>query len=233
MEATYRPVQVWAPAIRIIHWAMAFSVLVQIPLGAVLFFHGALGVTEAGEDLVMDIHGTVGLFFGAAVLARIVLLFAGTGAANWRDLVPYTKKQWALAFETVRFYFKGLRGPVPLYFRHNPFASIAYIVFFLFAITQATSGVKLYFFTGHAIEADAGAAQAHENGHVHSDEAEGGFGAEDMHELGAFVIIFFMFAHFGALAAHDIVEKRGLVSAMVNGVKFFNDEERKKLDIKD
>ena len=45
---------------------------------------------------------------------------------------------------------------------------------------------------------------------------------------GAF-IIFFVLAHFAALGAHDAAERRGLVSSMINGRKFFSEDELKEL----
>ena len=45
---------------------------------------------------------------------------------------------------------------------------------------------------------------------------------------GAF-IIFFVLARFAALGAHDAAERRGLVSSMINGRKFFSEDELKEL----
>ncbi len=53
----------------------------------------------------------------------------------------------------------------------------------------------------------------------------------NLHDLGAFIIITFILAHLSALALHDVIERRGLISSMISGYKFFREEDLKELHI--
>lgn len=234
----YHPIFVWDRIQRVIHWVIAFAVLLLIPLGIFILSADYLHIPDESADMVMDIHVIIGFIFGAGVLARIIYLFIGPHNSSWRDTVPHTRAQWSLAGATVKYYLSGFKGKVPLYLSHNPFAGIAYTIFLIFALTQAGSGVSMFLLHGEG-HGDHGAAHAktalaHEQApidHVASAntetvEEEGiPDWLEDTHALGAFVIILFMLAHFGALGLHDIVERRGLLSSMAGGNKFFSDEE--------
>lgn len=242
MTDEYRPVAVWDRKLRFIHWVIAFSVLLLIPLGLFILFSEDLGVPEGGVDNIAMIHVVIGGIFAAGVLARVIYLFTGPPEARWTDIFPRTGAQRGLAFATIKYYLSGFKGKVPFYFSHNPFAGLAYTLFFIFAITQAASGLTLYI--AH-INEDHSEPVAQSHAHIQAKEPHGkameaGVGgeeeehipewAEELHEIGALVIIFFVLAHFAALGVHDIVERRGLVSSMISGYKFFSEEELKEIE---
>ncbi|MBI5491600.1 MAG: cytochrome b/b6 domain-containing protein [Deltaproteobacteria bacterium] len=225
MTSCYRPVAVWSALQRVIHWVMAFAVLLLIPLGLILLFDEQLHLPDEGADAVMKVHASIGFVFASALLARIIYLFAGPPESRLGDIVPHTKAQFTLVKETVGYYLKGFKGRVPLYFAHNPFAGLAYAVFFVFAVTQASSGVAMFLLLG----------AEHTNGGAHDQAAEQAAQAFpdwvlDLHAAGALFIIFFVLAHFAALAVHDLAERRGLASSMVSGDKFFSEEEIREIE---
>lgn len=51
---------------------------------------------------------------------------------------------------------------------------------------------------------------------------------EELHEVGYVFILFFIAAHLFGLVAHEVREKTGLLSSMVNGKKFLR---RKDVDL--
>ena len=53
---------------------------------------------------------------------------------------------------------------------------------------------------------------------------------EELHEFGYWFIMFFVLAHVFAVFVHELVEPRGLISAMVHGRKTFTKEEWRELD---
>ncbi len=231
MTSCYRPVAVWSALQRVIHWVMAFAVLLLIPLGLIILFDEQLHLPDEGADAVMKVHASIGFVFASALLARIIYLFAGPPESRLGDIVPHTKAQFTLVRDTVGYYLKGFKGRVPLYFAHNPFAGLAYAVFFIFAVTQAASGVTMFLL--HGAEHTHGGAPVHAAGRA-AEQAAQAFPdwVLNLHAAGALFIIFFVLSHFAALAVHDLAERRGLASSMISGKKFFSDEELREIEAK-
>jgi len=222
----FRHVRVWPGALRVIHWVNAFSVLALIPLGVFILASELLEFPEEGVDPIIDVHATIGFILAAGAAARIIYLFTGPPAAAWKDVVPHTKGQFRLLWATVRYYLGGLRGKAPLYLAHNPIAGLFDTLLFSAFITQAGSGMTMFFIHEAAGEEIAHSVSA--AGHAHA--AGPPEWLEIVHVLGAAYIILFVLAHFAALAAHDLAERRGLVSSMISGRKFFSEEEMKALE---
>lgn len=220
----FRHVRVWPGALRIIHWVNAFSVLALIPLGVFILASEFLEVPDEGLDSIIDVHATIGFVLATGALARIIYLFTGPPAVNWKDVLPHTKKQFALGTATLKYYLSGLRGKAPLYLSHNPIAGLFDTVLFITFAVQAASGITMFFLhKGEgAIVHSAAQAINHASGPPEWLEA--------LHVAGAAFIIFFVLAHIAALGAHDTAERRGLVSSMISGRKFFSEEELKELD---
>lgn len=226
MSGVFRPLRVWSRNQRIIHWVVAGTVLLLIPLGALIFSADFLGLPEAGEDAVIDLHGAIGVVFAIGAASRLLYLFIGPPESLWRDTIPHTKAQWALGAATVKYYLSGFKGKAPLYYSHNPLAGIYDSVLFLAMTTQAISGIAMFLLH---VEGVASVALANGLGTSAHDEAHGPEWLLVVHVIGAVVIIGFVVSHFAALALHDIFERRGLVSSMISGNKFFDEDEIKEL----
>lgn len=222
----FRQVAVWPRGLRISHWINAFSVLLLIPLGAFLFFGDRLGLSERAFGSVVSVHASVGMVLTLGVVARVVFLFAGPPAARWNDVLPHTREQFSLLFATLRYYISGFKGKAPLYLTHNPVAGALDTVLFVVFLSQATSGLSMFFF--HSAEHD----HSHNHNHAALEGAAAGWPPEwfeVLHVAGAVFIVVFVLAHFTALAWHDIFERRGLVSSMISGRKFFSEKEIEEL----
>ncbi len=211
MTPNYHPTLVWQPLLRILHWIIAGTVTLLLPLGILLAVSSDLKIPEKIRHEIMEIHAFVGFAFVGALALRIIYMFASPGTAGWRDVVPHTKAQFGLALKTVGYYLSGFRGTPPLYFSHNPFAGAAYTAFFIFAINQTATGISMFLISESGRESQPEIVLA-------------------LHLIGAILILLFIFAHFGALALHEIVERRGLASSMISGYKFFSDEESVELE---
>lgn len=219
----FHQVPVWPRALRITHWVNAFSVLILIPLGLfILAGDEFLGMPDEGLDAVIDIHATIGFILALGAAVRIIYLFTGPAQVTWRDVVPHRREQFSLGLATVRYYLSGLRGTAPIYLSHNPIAGLFDTILFLVFVTQAASGISM--FLGHE---GIGIALAHEAEHASSGPPEW---LEIVHVTGAIYIMFFVLAHFAALGAHDLRERRGLVSSMISGRKFFTEEELREIE---
>lgn len=226
MEA-FRSVPVWSSSQRVIHWINAFAVLLLIPLGVLLLMGEYLGLPESGHEEVMGLHGAIGAVFAVGALFRIIYLFIGPQTSHWRDVLPHTRAQFRLGADTLKYYLSGFKGKAPVYFSHNPIAGSFDSVLFIAFISQSVSGLTMFLF-----HEEEGAHANHALTHTHGAEAWPPEWLLNIHDIGAAVIILFVLAHFIALGAHDLFERRGLVSSMISGRKFFNDEELKELEEK-
>lgn len=201
-ENAYYARRVWDPVVRLLHWWMAITVLVQIALGSLFLAEDALGITEAGEESLKLVHATVGYIFGAGLLARILWLFFAPGSGSWQDLLPLSKANRAAIRATAAFYLKGLRGSPPFYRAHNPLAGLVYAAFFIIAAIQVITGATIF------------------------TSGELGEAWKEVHEIGFWLIVVYIIAHWGMVAIHEITEHhRSLVSAMIHGRKLFTAEE--------
>ncbi|CAG0939928.1 putative Ni/Fe-hydrogenase B-type cytochrome subunit [Anaerolineae bacterium] len=218
----FRHVRVWPGALRVIHWVNALCVLALIPLGLFILASELLEFPEEGVGSLIDVHAAIGFILASGAAARIIYLFTGPPPVNWKDVVPHTKAQMGLLWATLRYYAGGFRGKAPLYLTHNPIAGLFDTLLFIAFVTQAASGTALFAFHEGAEEQIAHSAMGHASGPPEWLEV--------VHVLGAAYIIFFVLAHFAALAAHDLAERRGLVSSMISGRKFFSEEEAKELE---
>ncbi len=209
MEQSFKRYQVWDPLLRGLHWWNAATISMQLFTGALLVFvcddhhEGGYGPT------LIIIHSIVGYLVGAGLLTRIIWLFSGPESARLGDLLPLASSQRKVFVDTLRFYTRLLRGTPPLYKAHNSFAGVIYLLFFVVASMQVVSGamsLKL------------------------SEEVRKDSFAFELHELGFMLIIAFILAHVFAVFVHELVERHGLISAMVNGRKTFTEEEWKRLE---
>ena len=201
-DTAYYARRVWDPVLRILHWWIAITVLIQIALGSFLLAEEGLGLAEKGEQGLVTIHASVGYLFGGGILARILWLFLAPGSGSWRDILPVSTNQRRTLLATIGFYLRGFRGNAPFYRAHNPLAGVVYAGFFLIAAAQAVTGASL--FTGGENLGETW---------------------ETIHEIGFWLIAVFVVAHLLMVAVHEIHERRSLVSAMVHGRKMFPREE--------
>lgn len=201
-DAYYRR-RVWEPVVRVLHWWMAITLLVQFALAGVILAEDGLGLSEAGEHGLVTVHAVFGFAFGAGLLARILWLFLAPGSASWRDLLPLTASQRQTLRATARHYLGGFRGEAPFYRAHNPLAGLAYTAFFVVGASQVITGAGLFTL----------------------GEDRLGEAWEEVHEIGFWLLAIFVVAHLVMVAVHDLTERRGLVSAMINGRKLFTIEE--------
>ena len=202
-DSPYYRRRVWDPVVRILHWWMAVTLLVQIALAGVILSEEALGLSEAGEHGLVTVHAVFGFAFGAGLLVRLVWLFRAPGSGSWRDLIPVTGARWRTVGATARHYLSGFRGEGPFYRAHNPLAGIVYALFFVVAVIQIGTGAGLFTIGEDTL----------------------GEAWEEIHEVGFWLIVAFVVAHLVMVAGHEIKERRSIVSAMINGRKHFTEQE--------
>ncbi|MBI5599400.1 MAG: cytochrome b/b6 domain-containing protein [Deltaproteobacteria bacterium] len=206
-EPVYRMHRVWDPLLRALHWWNALTVLALVTLGTAIMFLGE-DLPHAMEEGLITLHVLFGYLFAAGLLVRILWLFIGPQSAGWKDLLPITAGRRRTVLDTLKFYAGFLRGTPPLYKAHNPFAGMVYAVFFIIAAVQVGAGVVLV--------------------NLPDDLRDKSVSLE-LHEAGYILIMLYIAAHVFAVVVHELTERHGLISAMVNGDKGFTEEEWERL----
>lgn len=189
--------QVWDPVLRILHWLMAVSLVVQFVSGtALMLLDGVLPESSQGRlDLL---HYTAGGLFAAALTVRIAWLFMGPAETGWRNFLPLTAAQRQGWMATLRYYLTGMREKLPYKRTHNPFAATVYLVFFALGAAQVVLGIVL------ALMEDMERMQSPLLG---------------WHVYVFYLLLLFLIAHLSAVILRELRGKEGIVSAMIHGHK--------------
>ncbi len=234
-------VYVWDRPTRILHWMNAILVLTLLFLAVGFELMEELGVPKEARESLKELHAYVGLFFVVTLSLRIIWGFAGNRYARWSDVIPWGAARWRDIWGNIRWLLSGLRGAPPVAVGHNPLASLFYCALFVVLIGQAVTGLVLAgehfdMLPGRLLAAVlrggiTGYAYAHEVEHVGDGTEESALveGLEELHEFGFYFIIFFIAAHLAGLVLHEIGERRGLLSSMITGRKYFRRDELDKL----
>jgi Ni/Fe-hydrogenase 1 B-type cytochrome subunit len=145
-------------------------------------------------------------------IIRTYWLFVGNQYANWRVIVPLTKKQWTEMGEAAKFYLFIRKKPV-YSMGHAPLASVCYLVVMILFFFEICSGFALY-----------------SQSHVHSFifTILGGWLLSIMnvqtirlwHHLAMYALLVFTIFHVYMGFFLDSVEKNGVMSSMFGGYKF-------------
>lgn len=184
-------IPVWSRSLRLIHWAMAFAVIVLIFTGWGMRADPLLAAT-----LLDDHYMAAGLLIPAFIL-RLYLLFFGSGSDHISDCESDMNRLRS-AIAVLKFYFSLGRSPLPRWYAHNPLWGPLYLLLFVFVLLQIISGLlqqKQPFIAGISLH--------------------------DLHTIGAYVITTFTLLHIAAVFLHDLGGSGADISAMINGHRFF------------
>ncbi|MEE9614082.1 MAG: cytochrome b/b6 domain-containing protein [Thermodesulfobacteriota bacterium] len=202
-EPTYRYKPVWDVFLRTAHWWNTVTLGLQLVTGTVIILLGE-EIEGAARDKLLFIHLAFGYLFGAGLFTRLLWLSVGPRTARLNDMLPLSPYQRRVFVDTLRYYAGRLKGEPPLYFAHNSFAGIIYVAFFAVAAAQILTGTMIFNTPEHMREE---------------------LFAIELHEAGYFFILFFVAAHLFAVFVHELVERHGIISAMVHGRKAFTEED--------
>ena len=203
VRTRYILLPVWDRLLRALHWWMVLALLIQFITGASFIIWGK-EMSDALMGEIDVVHFCGGYAFAAGLALRIVWLFVGPPTAHWRDLLPLKPEQSRIWHDTLRWYLDGFRHPISPHRGHNAFAGPAYIAFFCLASAQIALGITL------SLMADSKAMKSP---------------LMTIHKVGFFLLLTFAVIHIAAVVAHEITERRGLISAMVHGHKGFTEAE--------
>jgi len=147
----------------------------------------------------LDWHLMTGQLLIIILLLRLILLFI-PGTSSWRALIPIHTDFSAIR-QMFRFYLSFGRFPLPNWYAHNPAWKPIYLLFFTLLAICLLTGIL------------------HDNPYLLA-----GFSMASIHAATAGAITAFVVFHVLAVFMHDLKGKGGLISAMVNGYRYFHIE---------
>jgi len=207
-------VDVWDWPTRVLHWVNALLVISMIVLILGVEWMEELGIDKKLRRPVKEWHSWLGHVFMITLSLRIIWGFAGNKYARFSDILPMKSWQWQAIGHNIKWYLSGFRGRAAHAIGHDPLAAVFYSVLFVVLISQALTGMLLSgadFNTFPGTLFTAGMSEAALEGLEDT--------LEELHEAGFLFILFFIAAHLIGLVAHELKEKTGLLTSMVNGKK--------------
>ncbi len=222
-EKEFKRIYVWQLPVRIFHWVNAFSIVVLAITGIIIADPPALQSNhEAYETYYMGYvrvtHFIAAYFFVAAMLLRIYWAFVGNKFAHWKSFVPFTKKWFSNLFYVIKHdvfllpYNEKKSKLLHIKVGHNSLASFTYLIMFILALIMVFTGFGLY-----AQNTSWWLPKLFSWVPVYLG---GDFTARLIHHITMWLMLFLIFIHIYFVIFHDVKDKDGEVSSMINGHKF-------------
>jgi Ni/Fe-hydrogenase 1 B-type cytochrome subunit len=141
------PVYVWDLTVRITHWTIAASIVVLSVTGFYIGWPFLIAAGPATEVFIMGwmriVHFYAAVAFTAAVIARVIWMFAGPPLVRWTQFVPTTRERFRDMWETFKFYI-FIKAEPPPSVGHNALAGAAYLAIFGLYFGMIATGWGLY-----------------------------------------------------------------------------------------
>lgn len=207
-------VDAWDWPTRVLHWVNALLVIALIVLILGVEWMEELGIEKQVRRPVKEWHAILGHVFMITLSLRIIWGFIGNKYARFSDIVPLKGSQWQGIGHNIKWYLSGFKGRAAKAIGHDPLAALFYTVLFIVLISQAITGMLLSGADFHTFPGTLFVGGMSEEA---IEELEGVL--EELHEAGFLFILFFIAAHLVGLVAHEVKEKTGLFTSMINGKK--------------
>ncbi|MDP1534925.1 MAG: cytochrome b/b6 domain-containing protein, partial [Rubrivivax sp.] len=177
--------RVYDPLLRVLHWAIALSVVALIASSQLA------EVFEDGpwENAIWNLHILAGYGLTAALLARLLWALVGPASARWQDL--WHPETWTRSLKTLRLPSAHRVG-------HDPIASLAYLFAYGVMALMVVSGLGLA-----ASEFNTGPLAAWFGNAGWVEDV-----MEDPHEFGFVLMLGFVGLHMAALVFHQLRGER-------------------------
>jgi Ni/Fe-hydrogenase 1 B-type cytochrome subunit len=218
-----RIVYVWEIPVRVYHWINAFAILGLAITGYVIGDPPALqSSTEASFSYwfgtVRYVHFILAYIFFFNFIIRLYWGFFGNRFANWKNYIPYSKRQWKDMWHILKVDILMISCEDNPNLGHNALASFTYFLTFLAFLVQVFTGFGMYSGMSHAWLPSLFAWVPSMLG--------GDIPTRDLHHIMMWFFILFAVVHIYLVFYHDYIEKNGITSSMIGGWKF--QEEGKK-----
>jgi Ni/Fe-hydrogenase 1 B-type cytochrome subunit len=154
----------------------------------------AIRVDYAGHDFWHDWHIMIGQLVFTALLLRLVLFFID-GSGHWKHLLNW---RWRAMWQTLLCYLSFGRLPLPAWYAHNPLWKPLYLLLYILLALAIFSGL------------------------LYQQGVFAGMAVTTMHRAVTSGITLLAATHVIAVFFHDLKTRGNLVSAMINGVRYFH-----------
>lgn len=207
----YERKYVWSVLLRLYHWAFALSIVVLIVTGSYIHDPWTNTMLEGSVSFPMANfrywHFIAGFVFTGAVAARLFLLIFGNKQERFWDMLPITPAGIKNLFTTV-VYYGYVKDKIKHKLGHSTLAGTVYIITLTIALFQLASGFYMLY-PEHMLFQTWGDK-------LFNSQQQGRF----LHYLSIWWFIIFPVLHIYLCIWHDLKSKGGLISSIVNGVKY-------------
>jgi Ni/Fe-hydrogenase 1 B-type cytochrome subunit len=220
-KTTLGRVYVWEIPVRLYHWLNALCIVVLCITGYLI--GSPLAFQQSSEasfsywfGTMRFIHFVAAYFFVFGFIFRIYWGFVGNQYANWRNFIPFRRKQWKEIKQVISVdILQADNTPIET-IGHNAVAGTIYFMMFLVFLFQCVTGFGLYAAMSNSWFAHLFAWIVPMMG--------GDFAVRKWHHIAMWFFILFALAHIYLVLYHDYVEGRGEISSMASGWKFIEKE---------
>ncbi len=206
-----KTLKVWDVFIRVFHWSLVASVLMQL----------------LTAESLKSVHVAIGYIIVILILARIVWGFVGTKHARFTDFIYPPKEIFA--------YLKGIfKGNPKHYTGHNPAGGAMVFALLLFVLLTTMAGLKTLGAEGKgplanlpgsivnyaSADQDQDKSLANqEDGNTRNEFRKKQHFWKAIHEFLVGVLIFLIVIHICGVIVSSYLHKENLIWAMVTGIK--------------
>lgn len=199
-HSTTHPHRVFDPLLRLLHWAIALSVVLLIATSQLAdgFEHGPY------ETIFWNLHILIGYTLTAGLLTRLLWSLAGPVSARWRDL--WHPAVWKDSLRNVRLPRTHRAG-------HDPLASLGYLFAYGVMALMVVTGLGLA-----ASEFQTGPLAGWLGNVAWLEDV-----LEGPHEFGFSLMLGFIGLHLAALVFHQWRGER-VAQSMITGKQYLGEE---------
>lgn len=216
-----QPIYVWQVPVRVAHWVHVVSMLILAVSGYYIGNPYLVAGPDTTHSFVMGgmrlAHAIGATLLGLSFVGRLYWAIVGNRYSRIRSLIPTTRKRWR-DFWRMLSYYLFLSNKRPEYVGHNPVAGITYFLLYVLVFLEGLTGLALY------AEYFPGGFWWNMFGWIWELGARNNMIRLVHHSLMWAFLIFFLL-HLYLAVLNDIIERSGINSSIVTGIKHIPAEE--------
>lgn len=216
-----REIYVWELPVRLYHGINALCIVILCATGFIIanppaFMSGQEAVFVFWFGKVRLIHFVTAFVFFFNFAFRIYWGFVGNKYANWKNFIPHSRKQLAEVVEVLKVDVLMIKNKPVESIGHNAMAYFTYFGLFLVFLLQCLTGFGLYAQMSKAFFPQLFAWAVPLLG--------GDLMVRVVHHSLAWFFILLAMVHIYLVFYHDYIERRGVVSSIIGGWKFIEED---------
>jgi Ni/Fe-hydrogenase 1 B-type cytochrome subunit len=205
---------IWEPVVRWYHWVNVLCMFILTITGYYISYP-FVNVTGLPFPYITGIarfvHFVSATILAISLIVRLYWAFVGNRFARWEGMLPLNKERLQDLWKQFKYY-AFLSSERPCYVGHNPIAGLSYAALWLLTIIQGITGLALN------AEVNPGGFWWTWFGWLFGVSANQT--VRLIHHSLMWVFIIFFLIHLYMAILDDIEERDGILSSIVNGVKW-------------